>query len=124
MSQRLNVATIERLSEFVPRQDLELMRVVRGAPFRWWPSVLGMAASTLGHFVCFRSGYFDELSPRGLALIAHEAVHIGQVREMGLPVFLGRYLVWNIRCRFKHDRHPMEIPAIELQRRVRRELEE
>ena len=123
MSQRLTPATVERLSEFVPRRDLEAMRVVRAAPFRWLPTVLGMAASTVGSFVFFRSVSFDELSARGLALIAHEAVHIGQVRQMGLPLFLGRYLVWNIRCGFQHDRHPMEIPAIELQRRVRAELD-
>jgi hypothetical protein len=124
MSQRLSRGTIERLSEFVPQRDLEAMRVVRSAPFRWLPTMLGMAASTLGDFVFFRAGYFDELSARGLALIAHEAVHIGQAREMRLPVFLARYLVWNVRCRFQHDRHPLEVPAIELQRRVRRALEE
>jgi hypothetical protein len=118
MSARLSAATVERLSEFVPRRDLEAMRVVRSAPFRWLPAALGMAASTFGSFVFFRKGYFDEGSVRGLALIAHEAVHIGQAREMSLPVFLVRYLVGNVRCGFKHDRHVLEIPAIAVQRRV------
>lgn len=121
---RLSAATVERLCGFVPRRDLEAMHVVRAAPVRWLPAVLGMAATTFGHYVFFRAGHFDEQSPRGLALIAHEAVHIGQVREMGLLVFLVRYFASNVRCGFRHDHHPMELAAIDLQRRVRRALEQ
>jgi len=120
---RLSEATVERLGAFVPRQDLEAVHVVRSVPWRWLPAALGMSATTFGHFVMFRAGCFDDTTPRGLALIAHEAVHIGQVREMGLLVFLVRYGLNNLRCGFRHDHHPMELPAIAMQRRVRAALE-
>ena len=123
MSHRLSPTTVERLAPFVPRPDLEAMRVVTGAPGRWIPGLFGMSATTTWHFVFFRQGSFDEVAPRGLALIAHEAVHIGQARKMTLPVFLARYVLGQLQCRFHHDRHPLEMPAIAVQRRVREALE-
>ncbi len=42
---------------------------------------------------------------------------------MHYPVFLARYLLGQFQCRFHHDDHPLEKPAIELQRRVRAALE-
>ncbi|MCZ2108821.1 MAG: DUF4157 domain-containing protein [Dehalococcoidia bacterium] len=123
MTGRLTAPVVERLSEFVPAQDLRSMRVVTGRPWRWLPVLLRMSAVTVLNRVIFRAGKFDEQSPRGLALIAHESVHIGQVRELGALRFFVRYLWGQFQCGFRHDRHPMETPAIALQRRVRAALE-
>lgn len=118
-TRRLATETVEVLAPFVPHRDLRRMRVVQSAPWRWLPLVLGMGAVTFDRFVIFRTGQFDERQAWGLALIAHEAVHVGQVRKAGLPRFLLRYLLGQLRCGFRHDRHPMEVPAIEVQTRVR-----
>ena len=106
------------LSPFVPERDLRRMRVVTAPPLCWFPAALGMAAATFGPFVMFRRGSFDTTTPIGLALIAHEAHHIRQAREMGQMWFLVRYIIGQFQCRFHHDRHPLELPAIELQRAV------
>ena len=42
---------------------------------------------------------------------------------MGLPLFLIRYAIANVRCGFHHDQHPMEIPMMALQQQVRAALE-
>jgi hypothetical protein len=120
---RLGAPVVSRLSGFVPEADLREMRVVTGRPWRWLPVVLRMSAVTVLHWVIFRDGKYDPESPRGLALIAHESVHIGQRRELGTWRFFVRYLWGQFKCGFRHDRHPMEIPAIEVQRRVRTALE-
>ena len=119
---RLPPETIDRLSLFVPEQDLVRLRAVTSAPGRWLPALLGASATTVAPFVCFRRARFDASTPRGLALIAHEAHHLGQVREMGWFGFYFRYLIGQFQCGFQHARHPLEIPAIELQRKVRQAL--
>ena len=118
----LPLDVIETLVPFVDRESLERMRVVTGWPGRWYPVVLRTGATTLGSHVFFRKGHYRFDTARGLALIAHEAGHITQVRELGLPRFLLRYARGQFQCAFHHDRHPMEIPMIELQRRVREAL--
>lgn len=120
---KLDDPTIARLSEFVPERDLRSARIITGRPWRWLPVVIGMGAITFAPFVIFRSGRYRTDSPRGLALIAHETMHIGQVRELGRISFYWRYLVGQLRCGFRHDRHPMEVPCIERQREVRRVLD-
>ena len=99
------------------------MRVVTAPPFCWFPAGLRMAAATFGPFVMFRPGSFDTTTPPGLALIAHEAHHIRQAREMGQVWFLVRYMAGQFQCRFHHDAHPLEVPAIEVQRAVYRALQ-
>lgn len=120
---RLTDETVATLRGFVPARDLRRMRVVTRWPFCWFPAALGMAAATVGPFVMFRRGSFDTATPNGLSLIAHEAHHICQAREMGQWQFFLRYMLGNVRCRFHHDRHPLEVPAIELQRRAERSLQ-
>ncbi len=122
MPHPLPVDVIHTLAPFVPRQDLERLRVVTGTPGRWLPALLRTGATTFGHHVFFRSGRYRIDSSRGLALIAHEAAHVTQYRELGTPRFLLRYIRGQFQCRFNHDSHPMEIPMIALQRRVRAEL--
>lgn len=121
---RLPPETIDRLSPFVHEQDLVRLRAVTSAPGRWLPALLGVSATTVAPFVCFRRASFDPSTPRGLALIAHEAHHLGQVREMGWLRFYLRYFIGQFRSGFRHAGHPFEIPAIELQRFVKLELED
>lgn len=120
---QLPTRTIETLSEFVPAEDLARMRVVTAPPWRWLPVLLGMSAITFAPFVFVRKGHYRTNSARGLALMAHEAVHIGQVRELGRMRFYSRYLIGQLRSGFRHDRHAMEIPGIEVQRHVRSVLD-
>lgn len=94
------------------------MRVLVGAPANWLPGAFRMAATTLGPVVAFRRGAFNPQTPAGLALIAHEAYHITQAREMGQAWFFARYILGQFQCGFRHDRHPLESPAIMLQRQV------
>lgn len=98
------------------------MRVVQSRPWRWLPNLLGMSAITFTPFVFFKGGRFRTDTARGMALIAHEAVHIGQVRKLGWR-FYPKYLWGQFRCGFRHDSHEMEIPGIEVQREARRVLE-
>ncbi|MEP6872686.1 MAG: DUF4157 domain-containing protein [Anaerolineaceae bacterium] len=115
---RLTPEIVEQLAVFVPEQDLRRLRALTTVPGRWLPGVFGMSATTIAPFVCFRNGSFDPSTPRGLALIAHEAYHLRQVREMGWFGFYGRYFIGQFRAGFKHGSHPLEIPAINLQRVV------
>ena len=106
------------------REALERMRVVTGAPGRWLPPLLRTTATTLGRYVLFRLDRYDPASPRGLALLAHEAVHVRDYERLGVARFLARYGRGLLAARFVHDRHPMEQEAIAVRRRVRRALEE
>ena len=123
LGSRLPIEAIDRLAPFVARDSLERMRVLRTPPASWLPAFLGMSATTFAPFVAFRQGRFDAATARGLALIAHEAGHITQAREMGLPLFLIRYAIANVKCGFRHDQHPLEVPMIALQVQVRAALE-
>ena len=120
---RLDDTTIATLSEFVPERDLRNAHMVTGRPWCWLPALIGMGAITFAPVVIFRPGRYHPDTPRGLALIAHEILHMGQVRELGRIRFYWRYLLGQLRCGFRHDRHPMEVPCIERQRAVRRALE-
>jgi hypothetical protein len=97
---------------------------VTGIPGRWLPVLLRTGAITLGQLVFFRRGAYNSETARGLSLIAHEAMHVGQFRELGIPRFLYRYSRQRIGVRFRHDRHPIQIPCIELQAHVRSALRE
>jgi hypothetical protein len=121
--QRLSPETVAILAPHVPRESLERMRALTGRPWQWVPPVIGMAAITLGDHVLIRSGRYDPDTPRGLALIAHEAMHVAQYRRHGRIGMAARYLWGQLKCGFRHDRHPMEIPCIETQRIVRALLE-
>jgi len=115
---------IERLLRHaVPEDELRAMHVLTGMPWRLLPPLFGAWAMTFGRHVVFASGRYDLGSSGGLALVAHEAGHITQWRELGVARFALRYGQGLVRSRFKHGRHPMELPLIERQRAVRRALE-
>ncbi len=114
--------TISLLDEWVPRRDLAAMRIVLGRPWRWLPALLGKTAITFAPFVIFASGGYRPSTAPGLALIAHEALHLTQVREMGRPRFYARYLLGQLQSGFRHGRHPLERPCIERQHHIRAAL--
>ena len=123
MRQRLSPETIATLSPHVDAEALARIRVMTGRPWGWAPRVIRMAAVTFGDHVLIRPDRFDETTPRGLALIAHEAMHVAQYRRYGRIRMGARYVWGQLRCGFRHDRHPMERPCIEVQRIVRALLE-
>ncbi len=119
---RLPENVVVALAEFVPEEDLREMRLITWPPLRWFPVLLGMSAITFTPFVLLKNGSYRTDTARGMALIAHEAVHIGQVRELGWR-FYPKYLWGQFKCGFRHDRHTMEIPGIAVQRAARKVLE-
>lgn len=123
MRERLSPPTIATLAPHVDTEALLRMRVLTGRPWRWMPRVIRMAAITFGDHVIIRPDRFDERTPRGLALIAHEAMHVAQYRRYGRIGMGMRYLLGQFRVGFMHDRHHMERPCIEVQRIVRALLE-
>lgn len=123
MRQHLPRETIAALAPHVPGEALDRMRILTGRPWSWAPRLIGMAALTFGDHVLIRPERYSPGTPRGLALIAHEAMHVAQYRRYGRVGMVARYLWGQIRCGFRHDLHPMEIPCIERQRIVRALLE-
>lgn len=113
---------VERLAPYVDREALTAFRARTTAPWSWLPRVLRVGAVTLGADVSFRPGRFNSTTPGGLALIAHECVHVRQYREMGALRFLAAYAVGAVRVRGDHDSHPLEVEAEALQARLREEL--
>ena len=120
MSVALSNETVETLAAFVERSDLERMQVVADSKI---PVRLRTGAVTFGDRVFFRAGKFDESTPAGLALIAHESRHIGQYAEYGFVGFLARYLWGAVRSGFAHARHPMEVELIAEQASIKAALE-
>lgn len=120
---RLTAESLEQLAPYLDRRSLESFRARTAVPWRWLPRVLRAGAVTLGTNVSFKPGSYDQSTPRGLALIAHECVHVRQYREMGFARFLLAYGAGVVRSRGVHDAHPLELEAEALQKRVREELE-
>lgn len=118
---RLPEAVIVRLRPYVDEGALRAARIRTSTPWRWIPGALRTGATTIRTNVCFREPY-DDTTGRGLALIAHECVHVRQYREVGAFSFLVRYVAGAARVRFAHDRIPLEQEPLEVQRRVRAEI--
>jgi hypothetical protein len=100
------------------------VRIRTTPPWSWLPRVLRVGAVTLGRDVCFRPDVYRLTDRRGLALVAHECIHVRQYRELGVARFLVRYFLGAVQTRFVHDRDPMELEPEAVQARARRELEE
>jgi Domain of unknown function (DUF4157) len=122
--QPLPDSAIDRLLvHAVPEDELRAMRVVTSVPGRWLPPLFRAGAMTFGRTVLFRAGRYDSESPRGLALIAHEAGHITQWSDLGWVRFLLEYGRGQVMTGFSHARHPLERPLNDRQRVVRAALE-
>ncbi len=124
MSQPLPEETIALIARHgVSERNLREMLVVTGEPWRRIPPLFGAGAMTLGRRTIFKRGRYDVGSGRGLALIAHESMHIEQWRDLGVVRFVVRYARGLLSSRFRHDEHPMERAFVEEQRRLRPMLE-
>lgn len=105
------------LQPHIPAVDLERARIVtRGLPWYMAPfrDVLGLVR---GRTIYFRPDACDTGTVEGLAMLAHELVHVGQYR-CGMTA--RRYLLelmWR-----GYRRHPREMPAHALEARVRTAL--
>ena len=103
----------------VSERNLREMLVVTGEPWRRLPPLFRASAMTFGRRVIFKRDRYDLHSGAGLARIAHESMHIGQWREIGVPRFAVRYARGLLSSRFRHDEHPMERELVAEQRRLR-----
>jgi hypothetical protein len=84
-----------------------------------WLVAPGASATTIGSIVFVRRG-----SERSDRLLCHEAIHVRQYRELGVPGFLRRYLAAYARLRLSgyphwaaYRRIPFEVEAEWLSRR-------
>ena len=117
-----------RLSRWFSQEEMETFRYTRRGPiclaFR---HIFRQGAVTWNKVVNFARDPYDPETPRGLALIAHEMVHVRQQRQQGWWPFLVQYL-WLLRKRAfrgsQNRNHPLEQPAYELAAEVRAVLED
>ncbi len=120
MSRPLPEKTIAMLARHgVSERNLREMLVVTGNPWRRIPPLFRAGAMTFGRRTIFKQGRYDVGSGRGLALIAHESMHIEQWRDLGVVRFVVRYARGLLSSRFDHDEHPMEREFVAEQRRLR-----
>lgn len=65
-----------RLALYIPQIDLDNADIhEEGTP--WWARTDALGI-TLGNDIYFKSGAYNSLTPRGLALLGHELIHVGQ----------------------------------------------
>jgi Domain of unknown function (DUF4157) len=100
---RLTESEKTLLAPYIPRIDLDGARLLEGKVPRWLrKKYIGV---TLENRIYLRSGVYDSGSVRGLAVLGHELVHVGQYRA-GMTRL--KYL-W--ACRRGYGRNRYEIPA-------------
>ncbi len=93
------------------------VRLHVGGPLTWYLRAVKKSAITFGSHIWF----VNEAKRDDLALLAHELVHVGQYRRMGVPRFLGRYGLDILKAGFRYSRKlPLEAPAYERQALARR----
>ncbi len=69
------------LEKRFPREHLESVRIHTDAPADRAARILGADAFSLGRDIFFRTGRFDLATPKGMALLGHELVHVRQAAE-------------------------------------------
>ncbi len=95
------------------------VRLHIGGPLSWYLRLVKKSAITVGANIWFVS----EAKRDDLALLAHELVHVGQYREMGVPRFLARYGLDMLKAGLRYSRKlPLEAPAYERQALAKRIL--
>ena len=117
-----------KLSPWFSAEELDSFRHTERGLMSWvCRRVLKQGAITWNKVVNFAPSRYDPESKRGLALIAHEMLHVRQQRKAGWLRFLASY-VWRLRKRGhrgkNNEHHPLERPAYALQREVRRALDQ
>ena len=92
-----------------------------GGPPTWYLKLVKKSAITLGSHIWFvREEKRDDIT-----LLAHELVHVGQYRELGVPRFLLRYGAGMVKAGFHYSPNlPLEAPAYARQAQARQVLAE
>jgi hypothetical protein len=101
------------LSEFIPQTDLD-RAVMHVGELPVWAALASIRpnAITVGNDIYFREVQHF-VSPKGLSLIAHELVHVGQFRQgMTVPTYL-----WASRDGYTHETE-FEKPAYATEKAV------
>lgn len=120
-----------RLAPSFPDLDLAAVRIRVGLPrlVRAF-AVVAPAAIVLGRTVYFTADAYDDVTPRGLASIGHELVHLRQIGALGFPLFAFRYAWAYLRGRLRgmspeaaYLAIPFEAEAYALERELRSALE-
>ncbi len=106
---------MQALRPYIPQADLDCARIHEGVVPRYLPRrYIGIAR---GNHVYFRPGTYAPHTARGLALLGHELVHVGQYRRGATWLsFLLSY------ARHGYRNSPLEVAARAVQERIAREL--
>jgi len=106
---------VQALRPYIPQADLENVRIHDGVVPRYLPRrYIGIAR---GNHVYFRPGTYTPRTAKGLALLGHELVHVGQYRRGATWLsFLLSY------ARHGYRDSPLEIAARSVQQRIARDL--
>jgi hypothetical protein len=110
----LSLQERQALAPYIPMIDLESSRLHEGSvPFYLSRRYHAIARGT---HIYFRVGAYDASSPRGLALLAHELVHVGQYRQ-GMT-----WLSYLWSTRRGYSKSPYEREAVAIQMRFLEDL--
>ncbi len=108
---------VREVLELFFRCDLGAVRLHAGGGARAVARGLGAAAVTFGERVLFSAGAWPAVArrePRGVALVAHEVVHVLQYRRLGwwrmLLSYVGGYLAGRVQGR-THAASYRRLPA-------------
>jgi hypothetical protein len=104
------------LRPYIPQPDLECARILEGCVPRYLPRrYIGIAR---GNRIYFRQGAYAAGTAKGLALLGHELVHVGQYRRGATWLsFLLSY------ARHGYRNSPLELAARETQQRIASDLD-
>ncbi|UVT15735.1 MAG: DUF4157 domain-containing protein [Nitrospira sp.] len=103
------------LAPYIPQVDLDAADLHEDE-VPWW-LLPGYRGITLGNDIYFRPGVYDSSTSGGIALLGHELYHVDQYRR-GATRF--DFLIQGLL--HGHDESPLEIPAIELEERIQKDL--
>lgn len=106
---------MQALRRYIPQADLESARIHDGVVPCYLPRrYIGIAR---GNHVYFRPGTFASHTAKGLALLGHELVHVGQYRRGATWLsFLLSY------ARHGYRNSPLEVAARHVQERIARDF--
>ena len=107
---------IAALEPYLPSEDLQSARVYDGVVPRYLPG--RYRAIARGNRIYLRPGVYQAGTARGLALLAHELVHVGQYRAGATWLsFLLSY------ARHGYRNSPLEVAAKEIQEAIMKDLQ-
>jgi len=104
----------DKLRPYIPQVDLNNADLHDGeVPWYLGRDYVGI---TRGNDIYFRPGVYDPCKPKGIALLGHELVHVGQYRN---GMTWASYL-WSTRNGYQNSKY--EIPARALESKIKNDL--